>query len=98
MEALKHFLQTPDAKHIKRVFFNEKGEWVFSPNSKFPIEKSVEEVLGEENPEAGDQGPEKVKVTKKLLKEYPELELQGFKVGDLVELPQKGEEDPEVIE
>lgn len=31
--------------HIETVYFNEKGEWSFSPNPKYPIEKSREEIL-----------------------------------------------------
>ena len=84
MEALKEFLNSPSGAHIKRVFFDDKGNWVFAPNSKYPHEKSVDEILGK-----GEDTGNKVKVTKKMLKDNPDLVAQGIKVGDLIELPAK---------
>lgn len=96
MEALKEFLQSPDGAHIKRVFFNDKGEWCFSQNKQFQHEKSVDEILGEAK---APEGGKKVKVTQKMLKDNPELKAQGIKAGDVIEIPAEAVEDnPEVID
>ena len=94
MEALKEYLQSPDGAHIKRVFFNDNGDWCFSLNKNFKHEKSVAEILGESKAPAAN----KVKVTKKMLKDNPDLEAQGIKVGDLIEIPAEAVENPEVID
>lgn len=83
MEALIEFLQSPAGAHVKRVFFDDNGNWVFSPSKNHPHEKSVDELL------AGKKAaePKKVKVTKAMMKANPDWEAQGIKVGDYIEIP-----------
>lgn len=78
MEALKKFLNSPSGAHIKRVFFDDKGNWVFAPNSKYPHEKSVDEILGE---------PIDRTVTEDDLEQNPDLSESGVQEGEEVKLP-----------
>lgn len=48
MNTLENLKETLANKpNIKKVYFNENGEWLTYPRPNFPIEKTREEVLGE---------------------------------------------------
>lgn len=49
MNTLEDLKQTLISRpNIKKVYFNENGEWLTYPRKNYPNEKTREEVLGEE--------------------------------------------------
>jgi len=57
MEELKNVLISKP--HIKEVYFNDNGEWLFHPRPKFPTMMTREEILGEEKKEENPETKKK---------------------------------------
>jgi hypothetical protein len=74
MEGLKKHLESNP--HIKAVFFNESGEWLFHKRGEFSIEKTREEVLGVE-------GEEEASTEKKTAKEVIASIREAQSVGEV---------------
>lgn len=81
MEALIEFLQTPQARHIKTVYFNDKQEWAFIPTKGFDQKVPVEELTG---------GYFKHTVSAEDLEANPDLVDAGVEVGEEIEIPVLG--------